>query len=161
MKWAFQLALYERAKLDSRIHLVIGDVGAVMFEKFRRDFPSRFLNVGLCEQSMISVAAGMASEGLRPIVYSITPFLIERAFEQIKLDIDQMNLPVGLVGYSDETAGPTHCPLPFWTDVGGEGYWPFPRIRARWIGPADKQKIGEYLEWILSLDRPWFIGLRG
>ena len=155
MKWAFQLALYERAKLDSRIHLVIGDVGAVMFEKFRRDFPSRFLNVGLCEQSMISVAAGMASEGLRPIVYSITPFLIERAFEQIKLDIDQMQLPVGLVGYSDMSAGPTHVELPSWSTL-----WPFHNIPPAWIGPSNKDKIADYIR-LVPFDRPWFLGLRG
>ena len=153
MKWAFQLALYERAKLDSRIHLVIGDVGTVMFEKFRRDFPSRFLNVGLCEQSMISVAAGMASEGLRPIVYSITPFLIERAFEQIKLDIDQMNLPVGLVGYSDETAGPTHIELPWIRDQ-----WPFPNIAHAWC--LEKAHVEPTIRSV-NLDHPWFVGLSG
>lgn len=111
MKWAFQLAIYERAKRDDRIHLIIGDIGATMFAKFRADFPGRFFNAGLCEQSMISMAAGMAIAGLRPIIYSITPFLLERAFEQIKLDVMQMNLPVGLVGFSDEFNGPTHKEL--------------------------------------------------
>ena len=50
---------------------------------------------------MIGMAAGMAINGLRPVVYSITPFLLERPFEQIKVDIDEQNLPVLLVGYSD------------------------------------------------------------
>ena len=72
----------------------------------------RYFNFGLCEQSMISAAAGMAAEGLRPYVYSITPFLIERPFEQIKIDIDEQDLPVVLIGNSDYPShGPTHRPL--------------------------------------------------
>jgi transketolase len=61
---------------------------------------------------MISIAAGMATEGLRPVVYSLTPFLIERPFEQIKIDIDEQDLPVILIGNADyPTHGPTHRPL--------------------------------------------------
>ena len=68
--------------------------------------------MGICEQSIISVASGMALEGLQPWVYTITPFLIERPFEQIKLDIDHQNVNVNLVGYADyPTLGPTHTEL--------------------------------------------------
>tara|TARA_B110000093_G_C12561736_1_gene242266 strand:- start:126 stop:500 length:375 start_codon:yes stop_codon:yes gene_type:complete len=68
--------------------------------------------MGICEQSIISVASGMSLEGLQPWVYTITPFLIERPFEQIKLDIDQQNVNVKLVGFADyPTLGPTHSEL--------------------------------------------------
>ena len=68
--------------------------------------------MGLCEQSMIGVAAGMALEGLKPYVYTITPFLVERPFEQIKIDINCNNVNVKLIGYDDyPTQGPTHSAL--------------------------------------------------
>jgi transketolase len=80
--------------------------------EYKERFPNRYFNLGLTEQSMISISAGMAMEGLRPIVYSITPFLIERPFEQIKIDIDEQKLPVMLIGNSDyPTHGATHRPL--------------------------------------------------
>jgi transketolase len=111
MRKAFGQTLVELGERDERITLIYGDVEQEMKE-FKARFPTRWYNVGLCEQSMISMAAGMAIEGLRPIVYSITPFLIERPFEQIKIDIDEQNLPVMLVGYSDYPShGPTHRPL--------------------------------------------------
>ena len=68
--------------------------------------------MGICEQSIIGFSAGLALEGLKPWVYTITPFLIERPFEQIKLDIDQQNVRVNLVGYADyPKQGPTHAEL--------------------------------------------------
>lgn len=111
MRKQFGKTLVELGERDERITLLFGDVEQEMKE-FREKFPTRWYNVGLCEQTMIGMAAGMAIEGLRPIVYSITPFLIERPFEQIKLDIDEQNLPVILIGFSDyPTHGPTHRPL--------------------------------------------------
>ncbi len=156
MKWAFQLALYERAKTDARIHLVIGDVGATMFERFRQDLPERFFNAGLCEQSMVSMAAGMAMEGLRPVVYTITPFLIERAFEQIKLDVDQMNLPVGLVGYSDDQAGPTHQELKRHPEGIGDVTSLLKNV-ARFY-PNTKADVSLTVANV-NLDKPWFLSL--
>ena len=111
MRRIFGRTIVELADQDPAIILLVGDVEQNM-DEFRRRFAGRFINLGLCEQTMIGIAAGMALEGWRPIVYSITPFLIERPFEQIKLDIDQQNLPVILIGYADyPTHGPTHRPL--------------------------------------------------
>lgn len=111
MRVQFGKTLVRLAEKDEKIVLLIGDVEQEMTE-FKKRWPERFFNLGLCEQTVISMAAGMALEGLRPIVYSITPFLIERPFEQIKIDIDEQNLPVMLIGYSDyPTHGPTHRAL--------------------------------------------------
>jgi|TARA_B100000131_G_C17980823_1_gene558541 transketolase len=111
MRRQFGKTIVKLAEKDEKIILLIGDVEQEMLE-FKNKFPDRFFNIGICEQSMISIAAGMAMEGFRPIVYSITSFLIERPFEQIKIDIDEQNLPVTLIGYSDyPTHGPTQRPL--------------------------------------------------
>ncbi|SVD60631.1 uncharacterized protein METZ01_LOCUS413485 [marine metagenome] len=100
------------ADRDEKIYVIVGDIGYRVFDEFRQKHPDRFINIGICEQSMIGVSAGMALEGLKPWVYTITPFLIERPFEQVKLDIDQQNVNVKLVGYSDyPTLGPTHTEL--------------------------------------------------
>jgi transketolase len=108
MRRIFGKTLVEIAENDPNIVLLHGDVEQEM-DEYKNRWPERFFNVGLTEQSMISMAAGMALEGLRPLVYSITPFVLERPFEQIKIDIDEQNLPVLLVGYSDYPShGPTH-----------------------------------------------------
>ena len=112
MRRRFGRILAELADIDQRIYVISGDIGYRVFDEFRERHPDRFINIGICEQSMIGVSAGMALEGLRPWVYTITPFLIERPFEQIKLDINQQMLNVKLVGYADyPTLGPTHAEL--------------------------------------------------
>jgi transketolase len=111
MRKIFGKVILELGKKDPKFVVITGDVEHEMSE-FKKQFPDRFFNLGLCEQSIISIASGMALEGLHPLVYSITPFLIERPFEQLKLDINQQNVPVILVGYADyPTAGPTHAEI--------------------------------------------------
>ncbi|MDC0617396.1 hypothetical protein OAO90_04110 [Candidatus Pelagibacter ubique] len=112
MRRIFGELIYELAKKDKRIVLLVGDIGYGIFDKFRKNIPERFFNMGICEQSLIGTAAGMSLEGLRPWVYTITPFLIERPFEQIKLDIDQQKTNVKLIGFADyPNLGPTHKEL--------------------------------------------------
>jgi transketolase len=109
MKNKFIETLIELAEKDNKIYLVDGDNRDA---NFTNKFPKRSVSVGTCEQAMIGIAAGMATEGLKPFVYSLTPFLIERPFEQIKMNIDAQNLPVVLVGYDAyPTFGPAHNPL--------------------------------------------------
>ena len=88
MRRKFGKLINELAKKDKKIVLLVGDIGYGIFDDFRKENPNRFFNLGICEQSLIGAASGMALEGLKPWVYTITPFLIERPFEQIKLDID-------------------------------------------------------------------------
>jgi transketolase len=151
MKWAFQQAITARAALDDRIFLIIGDVGGGLFKDFRRHFPKRYFNAGLCEQSMVSLAAGMAIEGFRPVIYTITPFLIERAFEQVKLDVDVQQLPVGLVGCPYDNAGPTH------SEILHGGNWPFYGIHD--YRPETRAQMAAIVASLI-LDRPWFLQLK-
>tara|TARA_B100001063_G_C16711460_1_gene528250 strand:+ start:448 stop:939 length:492 start_codon:yes stop_codon:yes gene_type:complete len=112
MRRRFGKLMNELAYNDNKIVLLVGDIGYGIFDDFRRNHKKKFFNLGICEQSIIGTAAGMALEGLKPWVYTITPFLIERPFEQIKLDIDQQKVNVKLVGFSDyPTLGPTHSQL--------------------------------------------------
>lgn len=112
MRRRFGKIINQIAKKDSKVILLVGDIGFGIFDEFRKNHPKRFINMGICEQSIIGSAAGMALEGLKPWVYTITPFLIERPFEQVKLDIDQQNVNVKLVGYADyPKQGPTHAEL--------------------------------------------------
>ena len=112
MRRTFGKVLVELAEQDPKILLIIGDIGFGIFDKFRAKFPDRFFNLGLCEQSIVGIASGLALMGFKPYIYSITPFILERPFEQIKLDVDQQNVNVKIVGYGDyPTQGPTHQTL--------------------------------------------------
>ena len=112
MRRAFSELIVEFGERDKSVVLLCGDFGYGVVDEFARRFPERFFNMGICEQSMIGAASGMALVGLKPWVYTITPFLIERPFEQLKLDIDQQNVNVKLVGYADyPEQGPTHAEI--------------------------------------------------
>lgn len=112
MRRAFGDFIADLADHDPNVVLLVGDIGFRIFDDFRSRHPSRFYNMGICEQSLISISAGMSFEGLKPWVYTITPFLIERPFEQIKLDINAQMANVKLVGYADyPTLGPSHSEI--------------------------------------------------
>ena len=112
MRRKFGKILNNLAKKDKKIILLVGDIGYRIFDDFRKEHPKRFINLGICEQSLIGFASGLALEGLKPWVYTITPFLIERPFEQIKLDVDQQKANVKLVGFADyPSLGPSHSEL--------------------------------------------------
>ncbi len=104
--------LVKLAKHDEKLILLAGDIGFRIFDEFIKNFPNRFYNCGIAEQNMISVAAGLASEGLKPVVYTIIPFLIMRAYEQIRVDVGINNQSLILIGVGGGLAydklGSTH-----------------------------------------------------
>jgi transketolase len=98
MRNAFASELTELAAADERVFLLVGDIGNRLFDDFRARFPERFVNCGVAEQNMIGMAAGLAMSGLRPFVYTITPFVTTRVLEQIRVDLCYHDLPVTVVG---------------------------------------------------------------
>jgi transketolase len=112
MRNAFAAEITELAARDSRVVLLSGDIGNRLFDTFRDRFPTRFYNCGVAEANMIGVAAGLALSGLRPVAYTITPFITTRCLEQIRVDICYHDVPVTLVGVGGGLAyaslGPTH-----------------------------------------------------
>jgi len=154
MRRQFSKTLVALAEKDPSIVLLIGDFGYGIVDEFKRKYPERFFNMGICEQAMISVAAGMALEGLKPYVYTITPFLIERPFEQIKLDVDQQCANVKLVGYADyPDQGPTHSELnaPYMMKL-------FKNIQSYF--PADANETEDAFLQSYQNDKPAFISLK-
>jgi transketolase len=112
MRNAFVAALTKLAEEDERIVVLSGDIGYGVFDDFRERWPHRFINMGIAEQNMVGVAAGMAIEGKRPVIYTIVPFATMRCFEQLRVDVCMHNLPVKVVGIGGGLAygalGPTH-----------------------------------------------------
>lgn len=112
MRDAYVTALYNLAKDNKNIFALVADNGAVVYQKYRQDFPDQFINFGISEANMISVAAGLASCGKIPFAYTISSFLTMRAFEQIRIDVclQQMNVKlIGIgAGFVYSNLGPTH-----------------------------------------------------
>lgn len=112
MRTAYLDTLYDLASKDKRVYALISDNGAIVYDKYRRDLASQYLNLGISEANMLGMAAGMASCGKIPYAYTIGAFLAYRAFEFIRNDICLQKQNVKIVGtgagevYS--ALGPTH-----------------------------------------------------
>jgi transketolase len=115
MRDAFLDALYNIARDDRRLIIISNDFGAPSLDKFREDLPGQFIHIGIAEQNMVAVAAGLAMAGKIVYMYSIAPFLPLRCFEQIRVHLSMNGLNVSGVmvgtGYSYDLSGPTHQAL--------------------------------------------------
>lgn len=97
MRNIFIKELIKKAELNKNIVLMVGDLGFNVVEPFKKKFPERFINAGVSEQNMASMAAGLAIKGFHVFIYSIANFPTFRCAEQIRNDIDYHNLPVTIV----------------------------------------------------------------
>jgi transketolase len=112
MRNAFADELTKLGNEDPRVVMLSGDIGNRLFDKFKDKHPARFFNCGVAEANMMGVAAGMAMNGLRPVAYTITPFVTTRCLEQIRTDVCYHEAPVTIVavgaGLAYSGLGPTH-----------------------------------------------------
>jgi len=97
MRQEFADTMLEVGQKDSNLVVLIGDIGHFALQPFARKCPGRFYNIGICEQTMVNMAAGLSKVGFFPVVHTIAPFIVERSFEQIKDDFGYQKLGVNIV----------------------------------------------------------------
>lgn len=154
---AFAAALERLGADDRRVVAVCNDsVGSSKLGGFKAKFPERLVNVGIAEQNMVGVAAGLANGGLLPFVCAASCFLTGRSLEQVKADISYSNANVKLVGISSGMAygelGPTHHSIEdfAWMRV-------LPNLPI--IAPCDSVETAAAVEWAADYDGPVFLRL--
>jgi transketolase len=115
MRDAFFHKLVEKAILDSNIIILSADHGAFALEDFAINYPEQYINIGISEQNMVGVAAGLALSGKIVFIYGIAPFVSLRVLEQLTIDVAAMNLSVNVIsvgaGLTYSTDGQTHLGL--------------------------------------------------
>lgn len=133
-----------------------GDLGFMALEDVRERFGNRFINAGVAEQNMVSMAAALASEGMIPWVYSISPFVTHRPFEQIRNDVCLHDLPVKLVGngggYGYGIMGATHHNI---EDIGAMRLLPNMKV----IVPLLSTDVEEAIAFMLKDSHPNYLRL--
>tara|TARA_B100001540_G_scaffold314168_1_gene338539 strand:- start:321 stop:1208 length:888 start_codon:yes stop_codon:yes gene_type:complete len=115
MRKQFVKTISKLFKKDKKIVMLLGDIGVFGFRNLFKLYNKRIYNIGILEQSMISLAAGLSNEGMKPIVHTIAPFIVNRAFEQLKIDFGYNRLKGNFVSigasYDYASLGCTHhCP---------------------------------------------------
>lgn len=156
MRTAYLDTLYNLAQNDKRVYALISDNGAIVYDKYRRDLPGQYLNLGISEANMVAMAAGMASCGKIPFAYTIGAFLAYRAFEFIRNDVCLQSQNVKIVGtgagevYS--ALGPTHHST---EDLGGLRVLPNLTI----LCPASPQEVRKATRAAYEQEGPVYLRL--
>jgi len=152
---AFAEELIALARADKRIVAVCNDsVGSSNLTGFQREFPDRLINVGIAEQNMVGVAAGLANGGFVPFVCAASPFLTGRSLEQVKADIAYNGYHVVLCGMSPGLAygelGPTHHSI---EDIS----WLRAIADLAILVPADPAQTQASMRWAVGFGQPSFL----
>jgi len=145
MRNKFADVIYKIGKKDDRISVLVADISPVgSILDFRKEYPDRFINCGVAEQSMIGIAAGMALRGMRPFCYTIATFALYRPFEMIRVDLCYQNLPVTIIGMGAgviySTLGGTHHTM---EDIAVAGSIPNMTV----LAPCDPEEMRLATEW--------------
>jgi len=156
MRNAFIEELVAAAAINDKIVLVVGDLGYGVVEPFATQFPKRFFNAGVAEQNMMSLSAGLASEGFHVFAYSIANFPTFRCAEQIRNDVDYHDLPVTIVAVGGGLA------------YGNLGYshhavqdYALMRVMPRMLiaAPGDPMEVRACMRYLVSNPQPSYLRL--
>lgn len=154
MRTVLMNELISLMRKDPSIFFLAADMGLGLVEPFQEEFPDRFLNVGIAEQNLVGVCAGLCNVGFRPFAYTISNFLVQRSFEQIRNDLCLHDYPVTLVGtstgFDNGTLGPTHQVI---DDIGCVKIFPNMRI----YSPSTVPSIKMILEDIMKNGHPAYV----
>lgn len=160
MRNAFADEMLRLAAERSDLVLLAADIGNRLFDGFKQTAPARFLNCGAAEANMIGMAAGLSACGMRPVCYTIAPFLTYRVIEQIRIDLAYHHRPVVLVGtgggLSYASLGATHHSL---EDLGMLRLIPGLAV----LAPGDPMELRAALRFALDFPGPVYlrIGKKG
>jgi transketolase len=158
MRDAFLTALLEKMKQDSSIFFLTADFGSPVLDHVRNNFPERFINVGIAEQNLINVAAGLALEGFNVYAYAIAPFITMRCYEQVKVNLALMSqlrtMNVNLIGvgagFSYVVSGPTHHSI---EDISIMRTLPNLEV----LSPADWVMAQDMVDFTINCQRPKYL----
>jgi len=149
-------AIRQVLKIDRRVMVLTNDMGAMGLDALREEYPDHVLNMGIAEQNLMSVAAGLAQTGRVIFVYGITSHMTFRCLEQFRLDVCAMKLPVILLGVGSGLAygadGPTHHAI---NDLGAMGSIPGLSI----LNPADASSTLALVDWAYRQRGPAYVRL--
>lgn len=157
MRRTFADELYKHMEKDSDIWLLTADLGYKVWDQICADHATRAMNVGASEQAMLDIAVGLALEGKKPFCYSITPFLLYRAYETLRTYVNHENIPVRLVG-SGRNDDYKHDGISHFSHDASQILATLPNITPLW--PDTKEQVPDMVNSMVTNSRPWFISLR-
>ena len=154
MRFEAVKSIYRAGENDRNVYFITGDYGHAHNEEFKKDWQGRYFNGGMSEQNIIGMAAGIALSGGKVFVYSITPFVTLRCYEQIKVDVCDHDVDVTIVGggsgfaYGD--AGVTHYSI---EDIAAMRALP----RMKVVCPANPMETRQLMDQVVKLGGPAYV----
>ena len=148
--------LLEEMSVDPRICVITADLGFGILDHIRTTYPDRFYNVGAAEQLMIGVAIGMAEQGLIPVCYSMSSFLLYRPFEFLRNYVNYEQVPIKLLG-SGRDKDYSHDGISHWAHDDREVLKALPNI-VQYRPETIEQLEIDFQEWI-RIPNPAYLNL--
>ncbi len=146
--------IFERMSVDEDLFFLTADMGINLVERIEKAYPDRFVNVGIAEQNLISVSAGLANLGYRPFAYTISNFATARCLEQIRNDVVLHEYPITILGtstgYDNAPLGPTHHIVDDWGLISA-----IPGVDI--YCPSTMTYAANLVDHVLSVGRPAYV----